>query len=124
VLQTVGDELIAAGWEPFCRAVLDRAGYVSGSVVVDGICHEHAATSMRAILPVELFVVSVAAPNDDRRRRLVARGLTDADIDRADQHANESQVLDVVAGADLALDGHSSSREAADAVLAWLRGKP
>jgi len=115
--------LIAQGWVSFCRRVLDDAAYVGGSVVVDGVRHHDAATTLRAmVVSARLMVVAVASPDDERLLRLVGRGLTDEEITRADAHPNEGEVLDVVAAADLVVDGRLSVSEAADEVMAWIKG--
>jgi len=124
VLQALGDELIAEGWEPFCRGVLALAGYESGAVVIDGIRHHEAAATLRRILsPVQLYVVGVSSPDEDRLLRLADRGLTLDEVRRADLHSNEGEVLGVLGMADVVVDRRSSPAEAADAVIAWVAGR-
>ncbi len=121
VLQTVGDELIALGWQQFCRAVLDQAAFAGGPAVIDGVRHHEAVAALRPMVaPARLFVVAVASPDDERLHRLADRGLSDAEITRADAHPNEGEVVDVVAAADCVVDGRLSVDAAADEVMAWL----
>lgn len=118
VLQEVGDDLIAQGWEEFCRAVLRDAGYTGGSVVVDGIRHEEAARTMhRLVAPVPWRRVAVEAEDATRRARLAARGLDKDGATKADGHRNEQEVGSVMASADYIVAVGSTVAEAADAVM-------
>lgn len=113
-LQQVGDDLIAAGWEAFCAAVLSSAGYSGGSVVVDGIRHANAAQTMRKLVaPTPWQLVAVDSDDATRRSRLVARGLDEATTINADAHHNEGEVRAVMASADIIV---SSASALADAV--------
>lgn len=121
VLQEVGDDLIAAGWDAFCMAVLNSAEYSDGSVIVDGIRHADAAQTMRRLVaPIPWRLVAVESEDATRRSRLAARGLDDADTTQADAHPNEAEVASVMASADLVVSSQSTVAEAADVVTAWL----
>jgi adenylate kinase family enzyme len=121
VLQEVGDDLIAAGWDAFCTAVLRSAGYSGGSVVVDGIRHSDAARGMRDIVaPVQWRLVAVESAEAARRSRLAARGVDQTGTTRADAHPNEGEVTSVMASADLVVSSDSTVTEAADVVMEWL----
>jgi dephospho-CoA kinase len=121
VLQEVGDDLIAAGWDAFCAAVLNSAGYCSGSVVVDGIRHADAAQTMQKLVaPTPWELVSVESEDSIRRSRLAARGVDEAGTTQADAHPNEGEVASVMASADLVVSSDSTAAEAADVVMEWL----
>lgn len=121
VLQEVGDDLIAAGWDAFCAAVLSSAGFTGGSAVVDGIRHAEAAQTMRKLVaPTPWRLVAVESEDATRRSRLAARGVNGAGITQADAHPNEGEVAAVMASADLVVSSDSTVEEAADAVMEWL----
>lgn len=121
VLQEVGDDLIAAGWDAFCKAVLRSAGYSGGSVVVDGVRHPNAARTMQKLVaPTRWSLVAVESEEAARRSRLAARGVDQAGTTRADAHPNESHVMSVMASADLIVSGDSTVAEAANVVMEWL----
>jgi hypothetical protein len=122
VLQDLGDEMIATqGWTPFCRSVLDHAGYGGGSLVVDGIRHAEAAGTMRALVaPMPWRSVAVDSENEVRLFRLAARGVVGACAHTADAHPNETQVGAVMDSADFVVSGDSTVGDAVNAVMAWL----
>jgi dephospho-CoA kinase len=121
VLQEVGDDLIAAGWDSFCAAVLRNAGFTTGSVVVDGIRHADAAQTMRRLLaPTPWKLVAVESEEAIRRSRLAARGIDDARTTQADAHPNEGEVASVMASADLVVSSDTTVEAAADLVMEWL----
>jgi dephospho-CoA kinase len=115
VLQALGDELIATGWPPFCRAMLDFAGYVTGPVVVDGVRHVEAIEVLaRIVYPLPFRLVAVHADGDVRAKRLQTRGMDATAAKRAEVHANESQVGAVLDRADYTIAGNLTIEEAAD----------
>jgi hypothetical protein len=121
VLQNLGDELIAQGWTPFCRAVLDQVGYAGGSVVVDGIRHPEAADTMRALVaPTPWRLVGVDSESDVRLSRLAARGVVGTSAQQADAHPNETQVVAAMASADFVVSGDSTVADVVDALMAGL----
>lgn len=121
VLQEVGDDLIAAGWDAFCTAVLKSAGYSGGSVVVDGIRHADAVQTMRRLVaPTQWKLVAVESEDSIRRSRLAARGVDEAGTTQADAHANEGQVASVMESAYLIVSSDSTVEEAANVVMEWL----
>ena len=55
-LQAVGEALIAAGWDSFCRRTLCEGGWrPGGPVIVDGIRHVEAIDHLRAVLHLSLI---------------------------------------------------------------------
>jgi dephospho-CoA kinase len=121
VLQAVGDDLIASGWETFCVAVLKSTGFTAGSVVVDAIRHADAAETMRKLLaPTPWRLVAVESEEATRRSRLAVRGIDDAGATLADSHPNEGEVASVMASADLVVSSDTTVEAAADVVMEWL----
>lgn len=122
VLQEVGDDLIASGWDSFCAAVLRSAGFTTGSVVVDGIRHADAAQTMRRlVVPTPWKLVAVESEGTTRRSRLAARGIDEARTTQADAHPNEGEVASVMASADFVVSSDTTVKAAADAVMEWLK---
>ena len=120
VLQDLGEELIGEGWHSFCRSVLDHGGYVSGAVVVDGIRHVAAITTIRELVaPTPCRLVAVRAQDAVRTERLRLRGVTPGAAQAADAHVGESEVHQVIDDAEFVVDDEDPT-EAADAVLRWL----
>jgi dephospho-CoA kinase len=121
-LQRLGDELIAGGWDRFCSSVLRHAGYVDGPVVVDGIRHPAAMTTLRRLADsVTWRLVAVDASTDIRTDRLQERGISREEAARADVHPNESELEEVLAMADLRIPADTSVEDAVEHVMAWLR---
>jgi dephospho-CoA kinase len=121
ILQAVGDELITGGWDPFCRAILERARYDGGSVVVEGIRHIEAAQAMEKLLaPTRWRLIAVDAQESTRVARLPARGMGDIEVSMADAHPTESQIGLVIASADLVVSGETTVVASANVVMEWL----
>lgn len=119
-LQDLGEELIGEGWHSFCRSVLNHGGYVSGAVVVDGIRHVAAITTIRELVaPTPCRLVAVRARDESRAERLRLRGVTLQAAQAADAHVGESEVHQVIDHAEFVVDEQDPS-EAADRVLTWL----
>jgi len=122
VLQDLGEELIAGGWESFCGAVLQSAGYSDGSVVVDGIRHTEAIDTMSRILdPLPWRLVAIDIDQGMRSKRLREGGIDMDDVRRAEAHPNEREVDAVLRRADYTISGDLRIDEAADEVLRLLR---
>jgi dephospho-CoA kinase len=98
VLQPIGEELIARGWEDFCRAVLAQAAWTPGQpIVIDGIRHIRAVEILRELVaPMPLCLVLLEAGEQVRAARTKRRDDKVQDIatcDReADQHSTEVEV--------------------------------
>jgi len=121
VLQDLGEELIAEGWEHFCRAVLAHGHYIGGPIVVDGIRHLEAAETMRVLVaPVQWRLVAVESADDVRLGRLADRGVDPVIAHYADSHPNEAQIINVMSTADFVVSADSEVSDAADAVIAWI----
>src|SRR5574341_206680 len=76
VLQAVGEALIGAGWERFCRSVLAQADWTPGRpLVIDGVRHVQAVETLRPLVaPAALRLVYLEVPESVRERRLRNRG--------------------------------------------------
>jgi cytidylate kinase len=106
VLQQIGEELISTSLEPFTRAVISRVPWQQGCVI-DGVRHlEVLATIKQIASPLSVFLVFIDVPEAVRKQRLRDRGMTDQEIDAADQHETEAQVRTVIGErADLHVNG-------------------
>lgn len=104
-LQDLGDQLISAGWDQFCRIVFDQIeDEAGGSVVVDGVRHLGAIEVLRTrAIPSRLYVVFVVTPETRRQARLIDRGLSPAEALAADQSGNEGELISVKLRADLVI---------------------
>jgi len=80
-LQQIGAELIANGWAPFTRQVLDQAEWKPGdAVIVDGVRHAAAVTASRQItapLPAIVIYLDILASTGIARARRRDRRLAD-----------------------------------------------
>lgn len=120
-LQDLGDQLIGEGWDAFVDAVLRKAGYASGPIVIDGIRHRMAIDTLRSRLaPTRLVIAAVDLSDDERRQRLRDRGLDSDDVASADAHANESEVDAVIRAADIVVPANLTVDEACATVLEWI----
>lgn len=120
-LQDLGEDLIGEGWHSFCRSVLTHAGYVSGAVVVDGVRHVAAITTIRELVaPTPCRLVAVGVRDERRAERLRRRGVTPEAAEAADAHAGESEVQQVIEHAEFVVHEEDDPSDAADKVLQWL----
>ena len=119
VLQTLGEDLIATvGWHDFCNAVLEYAGYQSGSVVIDGVRHVDAIATLRELTAaVPWYLVAIDVDEAEIGRRRTSRGDDLASIARSESHRNEAQVGDVRALADIIVPAGVAIEEALTMVL-------
>lgn len=108
VLQRIGEELVSTSLEPFTRAVVSRVTWQQGCVI-DGLRHMQVLRTIRQIVsPLPVFVVFIDVDEAVRRKRLRERGVSDHDIDAADQHETEAQVRTAIRKqADLHLNGQT-----------------
>jgi hypothetical protein len=117
IQQEVGASLVAAGWEPFCRAVLSEAGWQPGQpLVVDGIRHAEALSTLRSIAaPLPVVLVYIALDKHTRADRMRAEGIDDPrQRRRIESHSTEVQVATLLPPlADVTMDG---SRPEADLI--------
>jgi dephospho-CoA kinase len=121
VLQNLGDELIRDGWRPFCEAVLQHAHYAGGSIVLDGIRHGRAVSTITELLsPLPLRLVAIEATDALRATRLIERGVDQEAVERVDIHPNEAEVLDVIASADVVISSDANLNDAVAIVLGIL----
>lgn len=123
VLQAIGEDLIARGWEPFCLGVLAQAGWRPHQMlVVDGIRHTQALETIRRLVwPLRTTLIYVDVAHANRDARLRVRGVDEEDQARADSHSTEAEVpSQLPAVADHRLHADGSVAELVERVLAWL----
>ena len=122
VLQDLGDELIASGWDSFCRAVLAQAPWQAGqSLVIDGIRHMGAIVTLQQLVaPSPLVIVFLEAAPEARRARLASREPTAQGPQSADGHPNESELHSVRRVADLVLPNPADPDLTVTALLPWI----
>jgi dephospho-CoA kinase len=120
-LQQIGEDLVSNSLEPFTRAVISRVPWQRGCVI-DGIRHlEVLATIKRIVSPLSVFLVFIDISEAIRKQRLRDRGMTDQQIDAADQHEIEAQVGTVITEqADLHVDGLSEIQPTVDQIRQFL----
>jgi dephospho-CoA kinase len=123
VLQDLGEELIAAGWESFCHAVLEQAPWRPGqSLVVDGVRHLGAIAALqRLVQPSRLRVVFLESPPEARKLRLATKGATSAEaIMAVDEHRNERELPSVRQVADLVVANDGDIEQLVTSIFTWL----
>jgi dephospho-CoA kinase len=116
-LENLGHQLIEElGWSQFCRKVL--AGTERAErVVVDGIRHLAAISSIRSLIaPAYFSLVFVETEDSIRIKRLLARdGSVEAGLTRKMTH----EIKQLKGESDFIVDG--STAKAADAIISWAR---
>jgi len=75
VLQILGEQLIAEGWEPFCRAVLNRVSWRPGqALIIDGVRHVKALETLRRLVaPLPIRLIYLALDDGSRAARIHER---------------------------------------------------
>ncbi|MFC1970057.1 AAA family ATPase [Chloroflexota bacterium] len=122
-LQTIGPELINAGWGPFCEAVFSQAGWERGSgIVVDGIRHIEAIETIRRMtVPLKFVLVFISIAEADRQSRLVRKGIKDKKEQlRIESHSTETHLSSLRSKADFIVDGTQSASELVDLIMRLL----
>lgn len=123
VLQQVGEQLIAAGWELFCQAVLAQAGWRPGQpLVIDGIRHVEGLQTLRDIAaPQSVLLILIDVPEMVRTVRLSARGVTGDEQQQDDRHASETQVNAILPQiANLIVDGTRPVEDLVHDITLWI----
>lgn len=111
-LQELGEILIAEGWDSFCSGTLAQAGNSLTPPIIDGVRHQDAIQSLRKLLaPTPIVIVFLDVPKERRVSRLIKRGQTIQEIEKADQHPTEAELPLVRAEADLLLINDGSIEE-------------
>lgn len=123
-LQEVGDLLIVAGWEPFCRAVLAQAHWCPEQpLVVDGIRHVEGLQMLHDLVSPQLvLLVFIELSETTRAVRLNERGLVADEQRQCEGHTSEVQVrTSLPQVADLIVDGTQSIADLTNDIVNWLR---
>lgn len=123
-LQALGARLVAEDPVGFTRAVLEQAEWEEGHpVVIDGVRHVIILDSLRHVLsPVPLKLIYVAVDDEVQRERLAVRseGATEH-IHDLESHSTERDVRrDLLAAANLVLDGTKPPQELVEEAVAWI----
>jgi dephospho-CoA kinase len=125
VLQDLGQSLVDRDVKSFVAGVFDHANFSPNErIVVDGIRHETVwdeiivfASSKRS----SAKLIFLEMPEEERRRRLGARGLSRDQADTQDTHATEADVRNrLLDRADLRLDALQSEESMMSSVNARL----
>lgn len=128
VLQVVGEQMVLAGWEPFCRAVLARGAWKPGeSLVVDGIRHVKAVETLHMLVaPATLSLIYLEAPPTVRESRLRQKGITDDEQrHRIETHSTEVEVSTLLPRiADLRMHSEVTQDVTVQQIIAWLNRSP
>jgi dephospho-CoA kinase len=123
-LQSLGARLVAEDPVGFARAVLEYAGWREGKpAVVDGVRHVIILDALRHILnPMPLRLIHIVVDDEVQRERLVARSGSKAEHARdLESHSTERDVRsELLAAADLVLDGTKSPEQLVEEVLKWI----
>jgi len=124
VLQQIGEELISMNVQSFSQTVISQVDWQKGCVI-DGIRHIQVLRAIKGIVrPLPTFLVFVDIDESIRRKRLHERGMTDKQIDAADQHSTEAQIGGVLKQqADILLDGSNDISELTMAVRTFIDNK-
>ena len=94
-LQGVGESLLAADPEGFCRAVIGQANWdPSQSLIVDGIRHKQVVDIIRQLVaPTRFVLMFVSADDRLRESRLIARDEEDSmTMQQIESHSTEREV--------------------------------
>lgn len=124
VLQDLGDELIAEGWEAFCNLVVGQVMWDGrSSLVVDGVRHLGALEELRRLVGTSrLLLVFVETPWERRLEWLAERGVTGAEAIEADRHPNEGELEAVMAQADVVVVNDADLDRVVREVIASVEG--
>jgi cytidylate kinase len=118
-LQVTGLSLATTDMAAFCRAVLEDGGFVPGrGLVVDGIRHISAVSTLRALIPDQpVKVVFLESSVEDRVGR---SSLSRAQLERLDSHAVESETMAIRNIADLVLNTSGSVDDNFSRLRIWV----
>jgi len=118
-LQVTGLSLATTDMAAFCRAVLEDGGFVPGQgLVVDGIRHFSAVSTLRALVPDQpLKVVYLESSGEGRVGRSL---LSRAQLETLDSHAVESETVAIRNIADFVLNTSGSVDESFSRLRTWV----
>jgi hypothetical protein len=116
---------IEAGWQRFCKGVLEDSGWNEGEgVVIDGVRHIEAMKTLTTLVrPLDLYLLYVKVDEVTRTQRLSSGSGVAVDVRELDAHETELQVpSELRRKADLELDGALGSGQLVKSVISWLKG--
>jgi cytidylate kinase len=121
-LQRLGVECIDAGWDQFCTAVLEFAGWRPGdSVIVEGIRHAEAVGALNAVVaPGRFFLVYLAADDVVIQARIRVRDGARVELQKIESHPSDGGVGERLhAVTDVVLDANRPLPALATEVWRW-----
>jgi cytidylate kinase len=125
ILQDLGAELIAGGWESFCGDVLTYGSWEVGHpLILDGIRHAELIPILESYIhPLKLYLIYIEADDHTRFDRVSLRDSTaDKVLAWVEQHSTEEQVRDRLPQfAHLRLNGTLSAVTLVEQVVSWLK---
>lgn len=107
MLQDLGQSLVQADPDAFCRNVIDQIAFVpGGNLVMDGIRHADMQRRVAtAVLPSDTRLIYLAADDDFLAQRVRRRGASEMELRRANDHEVEQELLESLPGiADAIID--------------------
>jgi dephospho-CoA kinase len=128
VLQDLGQSLVDEDVSSFVAGVFTRADYrAEDRIVLDGVRHESVWEEISALAASHestASLVFLVMPEEERRNRLTARGLSADQVSALDRHASEADVrVRLAEKADIRVDA-LQSREVMLALIAHQLGLP
>lgn len=123
-LQDVGQSLVDAGAERFCRDVLRSGNFLPGeNFLLDGVRHVEIYNALKLVAqPSITKLVLLDAEYASRRKRSIGRSL-DLDFERAESHRVESEVkIGIPEIADAIVDGNRLFSEVLEECVAAIHG--
>jgi len=123
VLQDLGELLVETDARQFCRCVLAQLNWKSGEpLVIEGVRHKQVADALRKLVaPMDFRVVYLEVDEETRKARLLARGTTEEEMKRMEDHPTEKQVkTDIPRIADLRLAGTKPLGEMVREIVDWI----
>jgi dephospho-CoA kinase len=119
-LQDFGQRLATNDPDGFCRAVLQSREFAAGAnLVVDGIRHvDIYARISRMVAPSKAILLYLTVDDVELQRRIEARQEKVLEIQRAERHNVESDVVSSLAGmADLIVDASPPANQIARTII-------
>lgn len=124
-LQALGETMVCAGAEGLCRRVLVEAQPPAAhAVVIDGVRHQHIRDILQVLVaPQPVLLIYVHVRDEVRKARIANRdGLTDAQVERFEEHSTEAQALgELQRAADMVVDNSGQIDATAAAILEFVQ---
>jgi cytidylate kinase len=100
MLQDLGQSLVQSDPDAFCRNVIGQVAFVPGTnLVLDGIRHIDIQRRVAiAVLPSRARLIHLAADDDLLAQRVRRRGTSQMELQRANEHEVEQELLETLPG--------------------------